>query len=115
MQDIPSVNRAVDAVRCLYLAKVAEQKGHQGATLGWQETVNLEFLGRAGNRRFPGTPEFRLIGGRKSTNLVFATPDRLRSVVIDPGAACPDVDVSNNRWPNQLSSSENKYLQLTSE
>ena len=40
MQDSPQVNSAIDAVRCLYLAKVAEQKGHPEAAGRWQEMAN---------------------------------------------------------------------------
>ena len=36
MQDSPQVNSALDAVRCLYLARVAEQKGHQEAARRWE-------------------------------------------------------------------------------
>ena len=37
MHDSPQVNSANDAVRCLYLAKVAEQKGHSDAAQRWQQ------------------------------------------------------------------------------
>ena len=37
MHDSPQVNSAIDAVRCLYLAKVAEQKGHPDAAQRWQQ------------------------------------------------------------------------------
>jgi hypothetical protein len=37
MHDSPQVNSAIDAVRCLYLAKVTEQKGHPDAAHRWQE------------------------------------------------------------------------------
>jgi hypothetical protein len=37
MQDSIRVNSAIDAVRCLYLARVAEQKGHLDAARRWQE------------------------------------------------------------------------------
>ena len=37
MQDSPQVNSAIDAVRCLYLARVAEQKGHPDAARRWQQ------------------------------------------------------------------------------
>ncbi len=41
MHDSPQVNSSIDAVRCLYLAKVAEQKGHpdKGTLNGWSITV----------------------------------------------------------------------------
>ncbi len=46
---------------------------------------------------------------RKTVNrLIFATSEKLKSVVIDPKAACPDVDVSNNSWPKQSSRGSNK-------
>jgi len=37
MQDSPQVNSATDAVRCLYLARVTEQKGQQEAARRWQQ------------------------------------------------------------------------------
>jgi hypothetical protein len=37
MHDSPQVISAVDAVRCLYLAKVAEQRGHPDAAQRWQQ------------------------------------------------------------------------------
>lgn len=37
MQDSPQANSTIDAVRCLYLAKVAEQKGHADAAQRWQQ------------------------------------------------------------------------------
>ncbi len=37
MQDRPHANSAVDAVRCLYLAKVAERDGHPDAAGRWKE------------------------------------------------------------------------------
>ena len=37
MQDSPEANSAVDAVRCLYLAKVAERRGHPEAAQRWQQ------------------------------------------------------------------------------
>ena len=37
MQDSPPINSALDAVRCLYLAKVAEQKGRPDAAQRWQQ------------------------------------------------------------------------------
>ena len=37
MQDTPQVNSAIDAVRCLYLAKVTDQKGHPDAAHRWQQ------------------------------------------------------------------------------
>jgi hypothetical protein len=40
MHDNPPVNSAVDAVRCLYLAKVAEQKGHPDAANRWRQMAN---------------------------------------------------------------------------
>ena len=40
MHDIPQVNSAIDAVRCLYIARVAEQKGHPEAAQRWQEMAD---------------------------------------------------------------------------
>ena len=37
MQDSAQANSALDAVRCLYLARVAEQKGHPNAARRWQQ------------------------------------------------------------------------------
>ena len=37
MPDTPQVNSAIDAVRCLYLSRVAEQKGHADAAQRWQQ------------------------------------------------------------------------------
>jgi hypothetical protein len=37
MHDSPQVNSGIDAVRCLYLAKVAKQKGHPDAARRWQQ------------------------------------------------------------------------------
>ncbi len=39
MQGSPQVNSAIDAVRCLYLARVAERKGHADAAQRWQQMV----------------------------------------------------------------------------
>ena len=53
MHDSPQVNSAIDAVRCLYLAKVAEQKGHSEAAQRWQQMANgwLSRLERTTGRR----------------------------------------------------------------
>lgn len=40
MHDTPQVNSAVDAVRCLYLARIAEQKGHPDAAQRWQQMAS---------------------------------------------------------------------------
>jgi hypothetical protein len=37
MDDIPQVNSAIDAVRCLYLARVSKQRGHADAAQRWQQ------------------------------------------------------------------------------
>ena len=37
MQDSPQVNSTIDAVRCLYLARVAKQKGYPEAAQRWQQ------------------------------------------------------------------------------
>jgi hypothetical protein len=37
MHDNPQVNSAIDAVRCLYLARVAERKGQPEAARRWRE------------------------------------------------------------------------------
>ncbi|MDP6723351.1 MAG: hypothetical protein QGF59_32105, partial [Pirellulaceae bacterium] len=45
---------------------------------------------------------------KKVNRLVFATRDDLKSVVIDSDEICPDLDVSNNRWPKQTPSGDKK-------
>ena len=40
MEDMPQVNTAVDAVRCLYLAQVAEQAGKLEAAQRWRELAD---------------------------------------------------------------------------
>jgi len=40
VHDIPHVTSAIDAVRCLYLAKVTEQKGHPDAAQRWREMAD---------------------------------------------------------------------------
>ncbi len=45
MHDSPQVNSAVDAVRCLYLARVAEQKGNQTAAQRWHQMA-VQWLDR---------------------------------------------------------------------
>jgi hypothetical protein len=52
MQDTPQVNSAIDAVRCLYLAKVAEQKGHPEAAQRWQQLAD-SWLVRLGTNSTP--------------------------------------------------------------
>jgi hypothetical protein len=45
MHDSPQVNSAIDAVRCLYLAKVTEREGHPEAAQRWQQMAE-GWLGR---------------------------------------------------------------------
>jgi hypothetical protein len=40
MHDSPQVNSAIDAVRCLYLAKVAEREGHPEAAQRWRQLAD---------------------------------------------------------------------------
>ena len=40
VQDRPQVNAALDAVRCLYLARVAEREGHAEAARRWKELAD---------------------------------------------------------------------------
>ena len=40
MHDTPQANTAIDAVRCLYLARVAEQRGHPDAAGRWQQMAS---------------------------------------------------------------------------
>ena len=53
MQDSPPVNSALDAVRCLYLARVAERKGHPNAAGRWQETAARRVARLAKYRAMP--------------------------------------------------------------
>jgi len=71
---------------------------------GWQ--VEIRKVGKAA---FPVTVEIetasgekmrrRIDAGKDANALVFKTRDEIKSVVIDPGLVCPDIDASNNVWP----------------
>ena len=55
MHDSPQVNSAIDAVRCLYLARVTEQNGYPDAAQRWQHMANgwLNHLEPDTNRHGP--------------------------------------------------------------
>ena len=60
MHDNPEIRSAVDAVRCLYLARVAQREGHEQAARR-MEGKATDWINKhlSGNRRncFPETPE----------------------------------------------------------
>jgi hypothetical protein len=59
MHDTPQINSAIDAVRCLYLAKVTEQKGHPDAAGRWQQMADgwLDRLESNSDRKRPSPTE----------------------------------------------------------
>jgi hypothetical protein len=59
MQDSPSVNSTIDAVRCLYLAKVAEREGHPDAAQRWHQMATrwLNRLEPNTDQRGPSSPD----------------------------------------------------------
>ncbi|MEN6309939.1 MAG: M1 family aminopeptidase [Acidobacteriota bacterium] len=73
---------------------------------GWQVDVR-----RLGPAAFPVTVQIetalgekmrrRVDAEREMNSLVFETRDDIRSLVIDPGLVCPDIDASNNVWPSR--------------
>jgi hypothetical protein len=66
-------------------------------------------ISKIGGASFPVLVQVETVGGKwitqridrsKAVNrLTFATSDPIKTVVIDPQGACPDVDISNNAWP----------------
>ena len=52
MTDQPVVHNAVDAVRCLYLARVAKRDGHDDAAERWEAKAQ-EWMKHLGNTKPP--------------------------------------------------------------
>ena len=51
MQDSPEANTAIDVIRCVYLARMAEQRGNAQAAERWQQLAD-DWL-----KQHPSNPE----------------------------------------------------------